>query len=187
MLERVFAGKISNSDEITLKYLDDEGDKITLLNDSDLTVALQFHKVLRLFVFVNGQEQTASSSTQESSEKSGNLIDAKVFRTELQQIRNAVQNILDRLQLPAETNQEKEASSSAATSATSTAVNAAPSTTVPSSAIREFDPVKNLSQYQPTQQRSSTPDSIRSKSSTSHFTANNEQKLFQPSSAGKDD
>jgi len=52
MIERIFAGKISNSDELIIKYLDDDGDKITLLNDSDLTVALHFHKLLRLFVFV---------------------------------------------------------------------------------------------------------------------------------------
>ncbi|CAF4034856.1 unnamed protein product, partial [Rotaria magnacalcarata] len=98
MMERVFSGKISNSDELTIKYLDDDGDKITLLNDSDLTVALHFHKLLRLFVFVNGNDLTNTNTT-DNANKEGDLVDAKTFRNELQQIRNSVQTILDRLQL----------------------------------------------------------------------------------------
>ncbi|CAF0926299.1 unnamed protein product [Adineta steineri] len=92
MMERIFTGKISNSDEITIKYVDDDGDKITLLNDSDLTVALHFHKFLRLFIFVNGAEQTNVNKNDDS-------INANIFRTELQEIRNSVQMILDRLQM----------------------------------------------------------------------------------------
>ena len=96
----------------------------------------------------------------------------KHFDTELQQIRNSVQTILDRLQLSTNqqttTNQEKEATTS---------------TTVPTSAVvsntREFDPYKHLQQTQ----RSTTPDSIRSKSSNSNKTANNEQKSFQTQSS----
>lgn len=183
MMERVFSGKISNSDEITIKYLDEDGDKITLLNDNDLTVALHFHKLLRLFVFVNGQEQptTGNANTAETNEKSGSLIDAKTFRSELQQIRNAVQTILDRLQLPAETNQEKEVTTSSCNA--SLGISQAqpviqPPPALVSSTNREFDPIKNANQFQPPQQRSSTPDSIRSKSSTSHLSGHNEQKSF---------
>jgi len=155
MMERVFVGKISNSDELTIKYLDDDGDKITLLNDSDLTVALHFHKLLRLFVFVNGNEQM--------NKEENDLVDAKTFRTELQQIHKSVQTILNRLQLSSTNNQEKEV------------VTTIPSPAIPSTTTREFDPYKNLQQ-----QRSSTPDSIRSKSSNSNPLANNEQKQFQP-------
>jgi hypothetical protein len=169
MMERIFAGKISNSDELTIKYLDDDGDKITLLNDSDLTVALHFHKILRLFVLVNGNEQINNNST-ENLNKEGSLIDAKTFRNELQQIRNSVQTILDRLQLSTNQgttqNQEKELTTTTTTVPTSAAV---------SSTAREFDPYKHLHQNQ----RSTTPDSIRSKSSTSNKLANNEQTSFQ--------
>jgi hypothetical protein len=143
MMERVFAGKISNSDELTIKYLDDDGDKITLLNDSDLNVALHFHKLLRLFVSVNGNEQINTNST-DNLNKDGNFIDAKTFRNELQDIRNSVQTILDRLQLST-----NEVSTTAPTISSSTTV---------SNTTREFDPYKNS--YQ--QQRSATPDSIRS-------------------------
>ncbi|CAF0851566.1 unnamed protein product [Adineta ricciae] len=166
MMERIFAGKISNSDELTIKYLDDDGDKITLLNDSDLTVALHFHKILRLFVLVNGNEQISTNSTENSSQD-GSLIDAKTFRTELQQIRNSVQTILDRLQLSASqtvvtNNQEKETT-------------AVPPPAVASNTARDFDPYKHFQQPQ----RSNTPDSIRSKSSTSNKLNPNEQKSFQ--------
>ncbi|CAF0928983.1 unnamed protein product [Rotaria sp. Silwood1] len=172
MMERIFAGKISNSDELTIKYLDDDGDKITLLNDSDLTVALHFHKVLRLFVLVNGDEQlTNNNSTAGNLNKEGSLIDAKTFRNELQQIRNSVQTILDRLQLSTNqdiTNgQEKEV--------TTTATATIPTPAFVSSTAREFDPYKHLHQSQ----RSTTPDSIRSKSSNSNKPAYNEQKSFQ--------
>jgi hypothetical protein len=154
MMERVFTGKISNSDELTIKYLDDDGDKVTLLNDSDLTVALHFHKLLRLFVFVNGKEQINTNST-DNLHQDGNFIDAKTFRIELQDIRNSVQTILDRLQLTT-----NEVPTTTATVSTATAV---PNTT------REFDPYKNSQQ----QQRSSTPDSIRSNSN--HLTNNEHQ------------
>ena len=133
MMERIFTGKISNSDELTIKYLDDDGDKITLLNDSDLTVALHFHKLLRLFVFVNGNEQIDMNSTY----KERNFIDAKIFRHELQEIRNSVQTILDRLQLPIDE---------------------------VSSTTRELDGYKNIQQQQ--QQHSATSDNIRSNSNT---------------------
>jgi hypothetical protein len=170
MMERIFAGKISNSDELTIKYLDDDGDKITLLNDSDLTVALHFHKILRVFVLVNGKEQINNNST-ENLTKGGSLIDAKTFRNELQQIRNSVQTILDRLQLPTNqdttSNQEKES--------TTTAV--APPSALVSSTAREFDPYKHLHQSP----RSTTPDSIRSKSSASNRTS--VQKPFQTTSS----
>lgn len=170
-MERIYAGKISNSDEITIKYMDDDGDKITLLNDSDLTVALNFHKVLRLFVLVNGNEQLPTSNTTDNANKEGSLIDAKTFRSELQQIRNSVQAILDRLQIPSgqetTSNQEKEATTAAK----------APTPLLVSGATREFDPYKHLQT-----QRSSTPDSVRSKSSTSNKVINREQKTFMPSS-----
>jgi hypothetical protein len=168
MMERIFAGKISNSDELTIKYLDDDGDKITLLNDSDLTVALHFHKLLRLFVFVNGNEEINSNSTKANANKEGSLIDAKTFRTELQQIRNSVQTILDRLQLPTN-NQQQEVTTTSGTLPTSAVV---------TNTNRELDPYKHLHQ----RQRSNTPDSIRSKSSNSNKTANDEQKSFQAAS-----
>ncbi len=156
MMERVFTGKISNSDELTIKYLDDDGDKITLLNDSDLTVALHFHKLLRLFVFVNGQEQiNTNDSIDNNLNQKRNFIDAKTYRNELQDIRNSVQKILDRLQLS--TNEVP-----------TTTTTVSPSTVV-SNTTREFDPYKHLDQ----QQHSATPDN--SQSNSNHL-VNNEHR-----------
>lgn len=155
MMERVFGGKISNSDELTIKYLDNDGDKITLLNDSDLTVALNFHKTLRLFVFVNGNELTSTNGKMNGN-KDVDLVDATLFRNELQQIRNSVQTILDRLRLSS--NDAAPSSSSPSSLVTSTTTNAAPpvaSTPVTPGTTREFDPIKNSQQQQ---QRSATPD-----------------------------
>ena len=133
MMERIFSGKISNSDELTIKYLDDDGDKITLSNDSDLNVALHFHKLLRLFVFLNGKEPTNSSN--DNLNQQGNLIDAKAYRNELQDIRNSVQTILDRLQL---SNNETQTTTTTAVAPPAVAANT----------TREFDPFKHASQQQ---------------------------------------
>ncbi|CAF4512804.1 unnamed protein product, partial [Rotaria magnacalcarata] len=120
---------------------------------------------LRVFVLVNGSEQFPNNST-DNVNKEGSLIDAKTFRTELQQIRNSVQTILDRLQLStnqeARNKQEEEATTKASTPVF-----------VPSS-TREFDPCKRLQT-----QRSNTPDSIRSRSSNSNKMTSSEQKSFQ--------
>ncbi|CAM4895953.1 unnamed protein product [Rotaria socialis] len=163
MMERVFSGKISNSDELTIKYLDDDGDKITLLNDSDLTVALHFHKLLRLFVFVNGNDLTNTNTT-DNANKEGDLVDAKTFRHELQQIRNSVQTILDRLQLSTNEVQPPPASK--------TATPAIATPPVASGTTREFDPYKNVQQQQQ-HQRPATPDGVQS---SSNRLINNEQR-----------
>lgn len=147
MMERVFSGKISNSDELTIKYLDDDGDKITLLNDGDLTVALHFHKLLRLFVFVNGREQINNSA--DNLKQDGNLVDGKTFHNELKDIRQSVQTILDRLQVS--TNEV-----SAAT--------VAPTTT------RDPDSHKHFNQQQQQQQRSATPEN--NQTNATHLTTN---------------
>jgi hypothetical protein len=158
MMERVFTGKISNSDELTIKYLDDDGDKITLLNDSDLNVALHFHKLLRLFVFVNGKEPINNSN--DNLKQQGNLIDTKAYRNELQDIRNSVQTILDRLQL---SNNE-----------VSTTASTVPPPAVASNTTREFDPFKHLNQQQQQQQQQQQPVSPDRNQSNSNHSASNE-------------
>ncbi|CAF1026452.1 unnamed protein product [Adineta ricciae] len=152
MMQRIFVGKISNTDDLIIKYLDDDGDKVTLSNDGDLTVALHFHKVLRLFVFVNGNEQVNTNS-----DKQGDFIDEKTFRTELQAIRNSVQTILDRLQLPtndvsdAPAANEVEAQKSVAATAETSQLNA--------------NHIPNFSQAPPT----NTNKTIQSQTSATNF------------------
>ena len=52
MLQRWFKGKLSNQDSVALKYKDDDGDLITIQDDSDLTFAIRSSSVLRVYVSV---------------------------------------------------------------------------------------------------------------------------------------
>jgi hypothetical protein len=103
MMQRVFIGKISDSDELIIKYLDDDGDKITLSTDSDLSVALQFHQQLRLYLYVNSSKQIKRNAT-ENVIHGQTFIDISTFQCQLRQIRNSMENMLDRLSCSSSTN-----------------------------------------------------------------------------------
>ena len=51
MMQRIFAEKIKPNDEFAIKYTDEEGDLITLSNDSDVLLAIQTSKILKLTIF----------------------------------------------------------------------------------------------------------------------------------------
>ena len=51
MMQRIFAEKIKTNDEFTIKYTDEENDLITLSNDSDVLLAIQSSKILKLTIF----------------------------------------------------------------------------------------------------------------------------------------
>jgi protein TFG len=53
MMQRIFADKINKNDEIVIKYTDEENDLITMMNDSDCSLALQTSKILKLTIFSN--------------------------------------------------------------------------------------------------------------------------------------
>jgi len=84
LMRKIFDGKISNFDVLILKYLDNDGDQVTLVNDVDLSVALHFHSKLRLFVYIDGK------TTKKSDEN---------WINELKQIRDSVEAILDRCEI----------------------------------------------------------------------------------------
>ena len=151
MIERIFAGKVLNSDDLIVKYLDSDGDQVTLANDSDLTVALHFHQHLRLFVYINGKE-TIGKKSKSNTKQDGSLIEAKTFAHELQQIRNSVQTILDRFEIPSQSVNDKREEKRTISVPT-------PSAAVLSTVSREFDPYTHVIE----RQRSSTPNSIRSR------------------------
>ncbi|CAF0803714.1 unnamed protein product [Brachionus calyciflorus] len=63
MLQRIFSDKIKQNDEFKIKYTDDENDLITISDDSDVSLALQTSKVLKLTIFLNegkGDVETGS-------------------------------------------------------------------------------------------------------------------------------
>lgn len=62
MMQRVFTDKLESSDEITLKYKDEDGDLITMLDNTDLACAIQYSRVLKLTILVNGKYVPAKVS-----------------------------------------------------------------------------------------------------------------------------
>lgn len=51
MMQRIFSDKIKPNDEFAVKYTDEENDLITLSNDSDVLLAIQSSKILKLTIF----------------------------------------------------------------------------------------------------------------------------------------
>ncbi|XP_066434475.1 protein TFG isoform X2 [Eleutherodactylus coqui] len=178
MMQRVFRGKLSTNDEVTIKYKDEDGDLITIFDSSDLSFAIQCSRILKLTLFVNGQPRPLESSQ------------VKYLRRELIELRNKVNRLLDCLEPPAdpgipsslhdaETVDGREEKPAAPDSSVK------PSTQVMAASMSAFDPLKNpeeinknvmsafgLTEDQvtgppsaPVEERSSTPDSIASSSS----------------------
>ncbi|KAG7254800.1 LOW QUALITY PROTEIN: hypothetical protein CRUP_031347 [Coryphaenoides rupestris] len=51
MMQRVFRGKLQSSDEVTIKYKDEDDDLITIFDSSDLSFAIQCSRILKLTLF----------------------------------------------------------------------------------------------------------------------------------------
>jgi len=86
MMQRVYRGKLSTSDDITIKYKDEDGDLITIFDSSDLTFAIQCSRILKITLFVNNTSNPALASAE-----------ASMVRKELQEMRDRVIALLDKL------------------------------------------------------------------------------------------
>jgi len=86
MMQRVFRGKLSSSDEVTIKYKDEDGDLITIFDSSDLSFAIQCSRILKITIIVNVQPRPLKSA------------EVKNIRHELKQIRDRVIKLLDSLE-----------------------------------------------------------------------------------------
>ena len=75
MMQRLFAGKIRSSDEITIKYKDEDGDLITIFDSSDLMFAKSLNRYLKLTLFVNGKPQPLEHD--QIKEMRGELVDMR--------------------------------------------------------------------------------------------------------------
>lgn len=129
MMQRVYRGKLNSSDEVTIKYKDEDGDLITIFDSADLTYAIQCSRILRLTLFVNGQPLPLESD------------DVKHIRKELQSIRNRVNHLLDHLELsPSASVDECVSDAASSVDGKATAVQRA---VLPRSPIsgKEFDPL----------------------------------------------
>ncbi|TGZ56424.1 hypothetical protein CRM22_010150 [Opisthorchis felineus] len=54
MMQRVFKQRLSTDDDLLIKYKDEDGDFITIADESDLSFAIQSNKVLQIKLFVKG-------------------------------------------------------------------------------------------------------------------------------------
>lgn len=87
MMQRVFRGKLSSSDEITIKYKDEDNDLITIFDSSDLAFAVQYSRILKLQILVGGEKAVKRGSM--------SAVQVNKIRRELQQIRDQVNHLLD--------------------------------------------------------------------------------------------
>lgn len=86
MMQRVFKGKLTASDEVIIKYKDEDGDLVTIADNSDLSFAIQCSRILKITLFVNQQPVPLEPS------------EVKNIRNELQVIRDKSTHLLDRLE-----------------------------------------------------------------------------------------
>ncbi|GJQ67769.1 hypothetical protein Trydic_g16564 [Trypoxylus dichotomus] len=89
MMQRVFRGKITSSDDVTIKYKDEDGDLVTILDSSDLSFAIQCSRILKLHILMNNAQSDTNSCW-----KKPELSEIKV---QLKSIRNQVNKLLDLL------------------------------------------------------------------------------------------
>ncbi|XP_064183214.1 protein TFG [Anguilla rostrata] len=181
MMQRVFRGKLQSSDEVAIKYKDEDDDLITIFDSSDLSFAIQCSRILKLTLFVNGQPRPLESSQ------------VKYLRRELIELRNKVNSLLDSLEPPAEpgfTASEPDSDAVDGRDGKPVAPDSTVKPPVPVSAasMSAFDPLKNQDEVSknvisafgltedqvsgppsgPAEERSGTPDSIASSSSAAH-------------------
>ncbi|XP_054710346.1 protein TFG-like [Uloborus diversus] len=124
MMQRVFRGKLDANDEVLIKYRDEDGDLISIFDSSDLSFAIQCSRILKLTIFVNGNPAPLQAD------------EVKHIRTELQKIRNQVNQLIDQLE-PRQTvpGSRVENDKTAPNTPASNATNAA--------APKEFDPLSS--------------------------------------------
>ncbi|KAJ7321760.1 hypothetical protein OS493_033868 [Desmophyllum pertusum] len=95
MMQRVYRGKLSNTDDITIKYKDEDGDLITIFDSSDLAFARTICRILKITLFVNGIPRPPEHTL------------VAEFKRELMQIRDRINYLLNRLDISDENEQPK--------------------------------------------------------------------------------
>jgi len=85
MMQRVFKGVLKAEEDLVLKYMDEDGDLVSLADTNDLSYAIQYSRVLRLTI-LQQDDQKGGSVT--------NTFDKEVVK-ELRNIRDRVNSLLD--------------------------------------------------------------------------------------------
>lgn len=85
MMQRVYRGKLNSTDDIVIKYKDEDSDLITIFDSSDLTFAIQCSRILNITLFVNGKPEPLQTN------------EVKHIKKELRHIRDTCNRLLDKL------------------------------------------------------------------------------------------
>ncbi|XP_054258819.1 protein TFG-like isoform X2 [Macrosteles quadrilineatus] len=85
MMQRVFRGKLTSTDDITIKYKDEDGDLITIFDSSDLSYAVQYSRVLKLTLIVNNGDISRLYQP----------LELRKIQKELKRVRDQVNHLLD--------------------------------------------------------------------------------------------
>ncbi|XP_057379750.1 protein TFG-like [Daphnia carinata] len=104
VMQQLFNGKISRSDELLLKYKDEDGDLVTIFDTSDLEDALESssHHTLKLMIFLNFQAQESAEDIKKHDQEFV-ACQVSTIRKELACIRDQVLHLLDELDTPQDT------------------------------------------------------------------------------------
>jgi protein TFG len=87
MMQRVFRGKLSSTDDVVIKYSDADGDLVTIADSTDLSFAIQnCQRVLQLMLFVNGSTRLSRESAE-----------VRLLRDELLTLRSKVEQLIGQL------------------------------------------------------------------------------------------
>ena len=87
MMQRVFKGRLEATDDVKIKYRDEDGDLISINDNNDLSFAIQCSRILKLTLYVN-QKPLPLEPTEVQAIKAG-----------LQKIRDQANYWLDRLEV----------------------------------------------------------------------------------------
>ncbi|KAJ8972404.1 hypothetical protein NQ317_010327 [Molorchus minor] len=92
MMQRVFRGKLTSNDDITIKYKDEDGDLITIFDSSDLSFAIQCSRILKLQILLNSELKNESMVALSTAEVTN-------LKKQLRSIRDHVNKLLDSIDL----------------------------------------------------------------------------------------
>ncbi|CAH8872257.1 unnamed protein product [Trichobilharzia szidati] len=102
MMQRVFKQYITKEDELLVKYKDEDGDFITIGDESDLSLAIQSSKVLQIKIFVINKPEISQWTDAFKNKKSEAMLSESGDQTslifELQRLGNHMLNLADRLE-----------------------------------------------------------------------------------------
>lgn len=114
MMQRLF--KLQSDDEIHLKYKDDDNDLISIIDDNDLSFAIQYSRVLKLRLFVNENNKKQKDSSNSGAQICNSSINSNTdgplkslnnyidICHELIEIRNRCNVLLEKLHLNPQSN-----------------------------------------------------------------------------------